>query len=173
MKITDEISRENETLDAEKEGDLFFAMLNGKTVEDTVSTSKGDFVVKFPKQKDVISIARTAAFLRSGIPASHFDSAGDYEIQKIAALDVMVESGPAWFEKIKKSPNFSWRYVPDAYFVDEVYAKALSFRQEIQEQLRGTKKPKPQNPSEEASGGLPADVGDGLFQGVAVTSAGT
>jgi hypothetical protein len=171
VDLTDEIDREEtETLPKEKTGDLFFAMLNGKTVQDTISTSRGDFVVKFPKQKDVLTIARMAAYLRSGIPAGNFDGSGEYEIQKIATLDVMVDSGPAWFDKARKGKDFSWRNVPDASFVDEVYAKALSFRQKIQEQLKGAKKPSPQTSSEEVSGDLPADVDDGLFSGVAAAA---
>jgi hypothetical protein len=174
VELADEIDREEaETLPEVKAGDLFFAMLNGKTVRETIATSRGEFVIKFPKQKDIVTIARMAAFMRAGIPAGNFDAAGDYEIQKIAALDVLVESGPAWFDKIKKAPNFSWRNVPDADFADEVYAKALSFRQEVQERLKGNKKPGPAGPGGEVSGDVPADVGDGLFSGVAGSVAGT
>ncbi|MDR1048101.1 MAG: hypothetical protein LBL64_10015 [Treponema sp.] len=175
MKLSDEIDREeeNETPVKEKAGDLFFAMLNGKTFEETVSTSKGDFVLKFPKQKDIIAIARIAAYMRSGIPYGSFDAAGEYEIQKISVLDVMVESGPSWFNKIRKTPNFSWKDVPDASFVDEVYAKALSFRREAEERIRGIKKTPPESPVEEVSGDIPANVGDDVFSDIAVSAAGS
>jgi hypothetical protein len=167
MEVTDEIKEENEA--GENTDDLFYQMLNGQTAQETISTSRGDFVIKYPKQKDIITIARTAAFMRAGIPAANFDTAGDYEIQKIATLDITVESGPAWFNKAKKKPGFSWRDVPDANFVDEIYAKALSFRQEVQEQLNKIKKPHAKRPDGEVSGSVPADVDDGLFSEVTST----
>jgi hypothetical protein len=168
MEITTEIKQEKvETFDDSKKGDLFFTLLNGNTVKETITTSRGAFVVKFPKQGDLITIARIAAFMRAGIPAGNFDSSGEYEIQKCATLDVIVDSGPAWFNKIKKDPNFSWRNMPDAGFVDEVYAKALSFRAAVQEELRGIKGDAVAGSAEEVSGSVPSDVGGGLFSGVA------
>ena len=168
MEITSEIKQDKtEPLDDGKKGDLFFTMLNGSTVKETITTSRGNFVVKFPKQGDLITIARLAAFMRAGIPAGNFDSSGEYEIQKCATLDVVVDSGPAWFNKVKKDLNFSWRVIPDAGFVDEVYAKVLSFRQAVQTELRGIKSDAADGPPEEIPGGVPADVGGGLFSGVA------
>jgi len=150
----------------EKRDKYFFAMLNGEPVTDTIKTSRGDFIAKFPQQKDVISIGRIAAYMRSGIPAANFDVAADYEIQKVATLDVMITSGPVWFENArKKNKNFSWRDVPDARFVDEVYAKALQFRQGIQEDIAGDQENAPENHAGENAGGVPSDVGDGVFQG--------
>jgi len=167
-EFTTEInSGKEEALSEEKKGDLFFTMLNGQTVKDTVKTSRGEFVVKFPKQADLITIARLSALMRAGIPAGNFDGTGEYEIQKCATLDVIVDSGPAWFNKAKKSPDFSWRNMPDANFVDEVYAKALSFRQEIQAELRGTAGNAAGEPTEKVSEGVSPNVGGGIFQGVA------
>jgi hypothetical protein len=167
-EFTDEIkSDREETLPEEKKGDLFFTMLNGQTVKETIKTSRGDFTVKFPKQNDLLTIVRLAAIMRNGIPASNFDGAGDYEIQKCATLDVMVDGGPAWFDKLKKDPNFSWRNMPDANFVDEVYAKALSFRAGVQADFRGVKGDANGGTPEEVPEGVPSDVGDGAFSGVA------
>ena len=96
MEVTDEIKTDKiEPMSEQKTGDLFFTMLSGKTVKETISTGRGDFVVKFPKQNDMITIARLAAFLRSGIPAGNFDTSGDFEIQKCATLDVIIDSCPA------------------------------------------------------------------------------
>lgn len=169
MELTDEINLEGKDKPSEeKKEDIFFSMLSGKTVKETASTSKGDFVFKFPKQKDLIAISRIAAFMRAGIPAANFDAGGEYEIQKCATLDVMVESGPAWFNQAKKKdPNFSWGNVPDAGFVDEVYAKALSFRQKVQNRLKGIEESPNGGTTEEISGGVPENVGDGVFSGVA------
>ena len=169
-ELTEEIETSIQEAEAdqhtEKLGNIFYAMLNGQTVSETVKTSRGDFQVKFPKQKDIINIGRIAAFMRSGIPAANFDSASEYEIQKCATLDVMVSSGPAWFEKArKKDKNFSWRNVPDAHFVDEVYAQALQFRQGIQEKLAGNQKDVSEENAGEDAGGVSAPVGDGLYSG--------
>jgi hypothetical protein len=106
--------------------------------------------------------------MRAGIPAANFDAGGDYEIQKCATLDVMVESGPSWFNQAKKKDqNFSWGNVPDAGFVDEVYAKALSFRQRVQTRLKGIEEAPNGGAAEEIPGGVPENVGDGVFSGVA------
>jgi hypothetical protein len=168
VKLTEEINRDEvETLPDGKKESLFFALLNGQTVTETIKTSRGGFEIKYPKQKDIISIGRVAAYMRSGIPAVNFDAAADYEIQKCASLDVMVSGGPAWFESAKKADkNFSWRNVPDAHFIDEVYAKALEFRQTIQKQLTGDREPVPEGINGEDAGGLLPDVGDGVFSGV-------
>jgi hypothetical protein len=175
MEITEEINlEEKDRPSEEKKGDIFFSMLNGKTVKETVNTSRGDFIFKFPKQKDLIAISRIAAFMRSGIPAANFDAGGDYEIQKCATLDVMVESGPQWFNQArKKDPNFSWGSVPDAGFVDEVYAKALSFRQRVQNRLKGIEENSDGGASEDISGGVSENMGDGVFSGVAGKATGS
>ena len=151
MKLVDDIDNDVAENQADEEkSKLFYAMLNGQNVTDTIQTSRGDFFVKFPKQADLISISRIAAFMRGGLPASAFDAVSEYEIQKCATLDVMVISGPAWFENAhKKDKNFSWRDVPDAHFVNEVYAKALEFRQGVQNQLTGNKEIVAENPDGE------------------------
>jgi len=167
MEICEEIKHEKtEAISEQKQGDLFFAMLKGQTVQETVTTSRGEFIIKFPKQSDIIIIARMAAFMRAGISARDFDSAGEYEIQKVATLDLIVTSGPAWFNKAKENPDFSWRDMPDANFVDEVYAKALSFRQNIQAKLSGIAGDADNRIDKEVSGAVPSNVGDGLFSGV-------
>jgi hypothetical protein len=169
--LTKDIDNNEQEKEAEialddKRDELFYAMLNGQTVTDTIKTSRGDFIVKFPKQKDIISIGRIAAFMRSGIPATNFDAVSEYEIQKVATLDIMITSGPAWFENArKKNKGFSWRDVPDAHFVDEVYAKALQFRQGVQDDITGDQKAAAEKPDGENAADVSADVGDGVFQG--------
>jgi hypothetical protein len=168
VEFTDEIkSDKTEPMSEQKKNDYFFTMLSGRTVKETISTARGDFVIKFPKQNDLITIARLSAFMRAGMPAGSFDASGEYEILKCATLDTIVDSGPAWFNKIKKDPDFSWRNMPDANFVDEVYAKALSFRQRVQAKLRGDKDASGAETPEKVSGNVPPDVGNGVFQGVA------
>jgi len=138
MKICDEINlEEKEVFLDEKNDDIFFLMMNGKSITDTIKTSRGDFKVKYPKQKGVISIGRLAALMRGGMPPSAIDASAEYEIQKCAALDVIIIGGPEWFENAKKDPKFSWRNMPDSRFADEVYAKVLSFCMAVQEKLKG------------------------------------
>jgi hypothetical protein len=171
VEFTDEIkSDKTEPISEQKKDDYFFTMLSGKTVKEMISTTKGDFEVKFPKQNDLITIARLSAFMRAGMPAGSFDASGEYEILKCATLDTIIDNGPPWFNKIKKDPDFSWRNMPDANFVDEVYAKALSFRKRVQAKLRGDKEVITAETPEKASGNVSADVGDGVFQGVAAST---
>lgn len=169
MKLTDEIKEAEETLGSVKEGDLFFAMLNGKTVDEELETGRGKFAVKFPKQRDIMMIDRRVAAMRYGMPASAFDDAANFNIQKIAFLDTVVERGPDWYEAIKKkNRNFSWGDIPDTNFIDEVYVKAWSFRQKVLQELGVY--------NEKATGGVSdgADVskvvGDNVFQGVVMSA---
>ena len=127
--------------------------MSGKTYKETVETSRGNFVLKFPKQKDVMQIDRRVALMRGGVPAESFDAIANFNLQKVATLDVMVESGPKWYDNLKsKNPNFSWGDMPDGNFIDEVYSKAYTFRA-----------------ADKVSDGegVPADVDNGLFSGVA------
>ena len=175
MELADDIEKDvAENPADEKRNKLFFSMLNGQTMFETIKTSRGDFTVKYPRQKDIITIGRIAALLHGGLPASAFDAVSEYEIQKCATLDVMITGGPAWFENArKKDKNFSWRDVPDAHFVDEVYAKALEFRQRVQQQLAGNQEIIAKDPDGENAGDVSPDVGDGVFSGVAGSAKGT
>jgi hypothetical protein len=174
MELVDDIESAGIESAAGKEDSLFFAMLNGKTITETISTSRGEFTLKFPKGDDMVSISRIAALTRNGIPAACFDANAEYEIQKCAALDVIVTGGPEWFNKLKKKPDFSWgRVMPDANFADEVYAKAVLFRQRVQAKLSGVKENADNQPLEKDAGGVHSDVGDGVFSGVAGSSKGS
>lgn len=103
MEYTKEIDQKDSVPGSEiNEDDLFYKLLTGETVQETIHTSRGDFVVKYPKQKDVMYIDRRVAAMRGGLPAESFDAAANFNMQKIAFLDVVVVSGEKWFEKIKK-----------------------------------------------------------------------
>jgi len=137
MKICDDVNLEKkEVLSDKKIDEIFLLMLSGKSVTETIKTSRGDFEVRYPKQKGLITIGHIAAFIRNGMPPSAFDASTEYEILKCAALDFMVIGGPTWFEDVKKAPLFSWRDMPDSNFTDEVYAKALSFCTTVKEKLK-------------------------------------
>lgn len=164
MEITDEIK--NEEYSEEKQNDIFYTLLSGKTYKETVETSRGNFVLKFPKQKDVMQIDRRVALMRGGVPAESFDAIANFNLQKVATLDVMVESGPKWYDNLKsKNPNFSWGDMPDGNFIDEVYSKAYTFRAEVQRKLGGDEEKTADKVSDGES--VQADVDNGLFSGVA------
>lgn len=117
MELTEEIK--NEEYSQEKQNDIFYTLLSGKTYKETVETSRGNFVLKFPKHKDVMQIDRRVALMRGGVPAESFDTIANFNLQKVATLDVMVESGPKWYDNLKsKNPNFSWGDMPDSNFID-------------------------------------------------------
>jgi hypothetical protein len=169
MKVTDEIKTE------EKEGlenadDLFYQLLNGKTVKETIETSRGEFTVKFPKQKDIERIGILVAQRRMGVPAKSFDVDTENNIYKCVVLDVIVEGGPAWYENAKKKNGITWRDMPDADFIDEVYLLAHSFRQKVQAKFKRPEKPPAGTDEHE---GIQTDVGDGLFSDVASPDGGS
>ena len=167
MEITEEIKQE-EVFDEEKQEDIFYTLLNGKSVRETITTSRGKFVVRFPKQRDLLAIDRRVALMRGGIPAVNFDEAANFALQKVAYLDVVVESGDNWFNNLKQKKNFSWGDMPDTSFIDEVYVKAWSFRNKVQALFTENEgKSDKQSPEQKE---LPAAVGDDLFSGVAATS---
>lgn len=165
MEITDEIKSGNEVFDDEKQEDIFYSLLNGKTVKETIETSRGKFVVKYPKQKDLMYIDRRIAAMRGGLPASSFDDMANFAMQKVAYLDVVVESGEPWFNNVKeKNKSFSWGDMPDTDFIDEVYVKAWSFRLKVQSNFKRNEGTSDKGtPVEE---GVPETVDDGLFSGV-------
>jgi hypothetical protein len=166
MEVTDEIKEEKkDTL--ENSEDLFFQLLNGKTIQEKIKTSRGEFTAKFPKEKDIERIGILVAQRRMGIPAASFDTTTENSIYKCAVLDVMVESGPVWFENAKKKiKNFSWRDMPDADFIDEVYALAYSFRQTVQGKF---KRPDKEAVGKDERESMETSLDDGLFSEVAST----
>lgn len=167
MEEVDEIRQEDGPEVSGEPDDLFYRLLSGKTVSETVGTSRGDFTVKFPKQKDIERIGVIVAGRRMGIPAASFDAVTENEIYKSAVLDVMVESGPAWFEKARsRNRVFSWRDMPDGDFVSEVYLKAHSFRQSVQEKL---KRPERQASASDDGKGVQAPVDDDVFSGASAS----
>lgn len=166
MEITDEKKTE-EILSEEKQEDLFYTLLRGKTVKETIETSRGNFVVKFPKQKDLIAIDRRVALMRGGVPASNFDDNANFDLQKVAYLDVVVESGDDWFNKLKSKEGFTWGDMPDVDFINEVYIKAWSFRLKVQGEF-GHNEDKTDNGTVVAEN-VPDSVDDGLFSDVAAS----
>ncbi|MDR0637907.1 MAG: hypothetical protein LBG27_03220 [Spirochaetaceae bacterium] len=135
MKAVDAIDTEKkvEKLTGEEKDDFFTKMVMGKDVTDEIETSRGTFTVKYPKPKDVIAIGKIAAYRRDYKPVEAFDEASETENIMTATLDVMVVSGPEWYENARKANKFfSFTEVPSRKFLAEFYSKAYSFRGQVE-----------------------------------------
>ena len=164
MELTDEIEQQ-EVFDEAKQEDIFYSLLNGKTVKETIETSRGKFVVKFPKQKDLLYVDRRVAAMRGGSSAESFDNNATFTMQKIAFLDVVIESGESWFNNLKKNKNFTWGDMPDVDFIDEVYVKAWSFRLQVQKQFKCNEAKADSGTTDGTD--IPSSLDNGLFSDVA------
>lgn len=126
---------EKEIGEAQKD-DLFGNIIRGKDVTEMISTSRGDFKVKFPRARDLETIGRVLAFRLKGLNVHSIDPNVYALMQQIATLDVVVLSGPSWYENAKKEGNFTtWGDVPTQSFIQEVYGKAYTFRDKVQTEL--------------------------------------
>jgi hypothetical protein len=168
MKAVDAIdsAAQAEKLTEAERDDYFTKMIMGKDVIEEVETSRGTFTVKYPKPKDVLAIGRIAAFRRDYKPAGAFDGQTEMFNVMASTLDVVVVSGPEWFETAKKaSKNFSFLEVPSREFISELYGKAYSFREEVDQRLEtGTGAAGGEIP---AAGGADDAVDGGAFGGLA------
>lgn len=163
--IIDDVQEENQELSQEKQNDLFYTLLSGKTITEEIETSRGKFIVKFPKQKDLLVIDRKTASLRGEIPATSFSEKENFNLQKIAFLDTVVISGDTWFNNVRnKNKSFSWGDMPDANFVDEVFVKAWLFRNKVQEEFKSDEEKTDTGFSDRES--VQTDVDNGLFSDV-------
>jgi hypothetical protein len=118
---------------SEKErDDLFTQLVMGKDATEEVETSRGKFVVKYPKGSDMMAIGRIAAYRRDYKPASAFDVQTDMLNVMASTLDAVVVSGPPWFEAAKTAnKNFTFLEVPSREFINELYGKAYTFRVQV------------------------------------------
>ena len=142
MKVVESIDTQNkvEKLTEQERDDYFTKMVMGKDVTEEVDTSRGKFTVKYPKPKDLLAIGRLAAFRRDYKPAGAFDSQTEMYNIMASTLDIVVVSGPAWFEDAKKAnKTFSFMEVPSREFISELYGKAYSFRAEVDKRIEPEK----------------------------------
>lgn len=165
MKVVDKIETNVNELNETQLEDLFYQLARGKDVTEEIETSRGKFVVKFPKQKDLILAGKKAALKRNGFSSNALDYNSEEIIQKTSVLDVVVLSGPYWFENLKKNnTNWGWEEMPDANFIDEVFAKAYIFRNKVQEQFE--QKSKTESVNEIIDENISSSVQEGLFEGI-------
>jgi hypothetical protein len=117
----------------EEREDLFTKLVMGHDVTTEIVTSRGTFTIKYPKTKDSLAIGRLMSFRRNNYPIESFDTAIENINIIVSTLDIVVVSGPAWFERAKKSAsNWDWTMVPDTKFLRELYEKVSTFRLEVE-----------------------------------------
>jgi hypothetical protein len=136
MKSVDRIETKDpvEKLSEEKKDDYFTDMIMGKDVTDEVETSRGKFEIKYPRAGDIVRIGNLTAFRRDYKPIGSFDAETEMVNVMASTLDVVVVSGPPWFEDAKKmNQRFSFLEVPSKEFLAELYSKAYSFRSKVEQ----------------------------------------
>jgi hypothetical protein len=142
MKVVDRVETQErvERLTEEQKDDLFTSLTNGKDVTEEIETSRGKFTVKFPKVSDFLLIGKVAASRRENKPPSAFDMETEMINMMASTLDVVVVSGPKWFEDAKtRNKNFSFLDVPGRAFLTEFYGKAYMFREKVEQRLNPAK----------------------------------
>ena len=135
MKVVDRIETQEriEKLSEEQRDDLFTKLVTGKDVTEEVDTGRGTFTLKYPKANDLLRIGKLAALRRNYKPIEAFDSETEMINTMASTLDVVVVSGPKWFEDAKKADlNFSFLEAPSRGFLVELYGKAYSFREQVE-----------------------------------------
>jgi hypothetical protein len=162
MKEVEGIDTKNKVdeMTEEERDDLFTRLVLGKDVTEEIETSQGSFTVKYPKPKDILAVGKLAAYRRNYRPAEGFDATTEMDNMMASTLDVIVVSGPSWYERAKKTvPNFSFLEVPSRAFIAELYGKAYSFRSEVEKRLETKQKPKRKRVSPKTSANDPVDGG--------------
>ena len=138
MKVVDRVDTKERTekLTEEERDDLFTKLVMGKDVTEEVKTRKGVFTIKYPIPNDLLNIGRIMSFRRNFKPAEAFDAETEMLNTMASTLDVVVVSGPKWFEDAKKAnTNFTFLEAPSRTFLAELYVKAHSFREKVERRL--------------------------------------
>lgn len=164
MEVKELPKKTEKELSEEQKNDLFGNIVRGKDVTEKIETSRGVFEVKFPRMKDLETIGRILARRLNGLSVQSMDPNIYNLMSQIATLDVVVVSGPAWYENAVKESEFTWGDIPSPSFISEVYAKAFDFRLKVQEMLESGKK----TGDNGVDAGTSNDVtgGSGLFEGL-------
>ena len=167
MKAVDRVDNRDqiEKLTEEQRDDYFTKLVMGKDVIEEVNTSKGVFTIKYPIAKDILAIGRIMSLRRNYRPPESFDAESEMVNTMASTLDVVVLSGPKWFEDAKaRNKNFSFLEVPSRDFLAELYGKAYSFREQVEGRF--------DSPEESGDQRVPAKpgndgpVGGGAFEGI-------
>ena len=139
-------------MNEKKEEDLFEKLLNGEDITETVDLGKrGVFTIKYPLGSDRIEIARRKALFSQGLSE-------DFDFRFYAVLDTVVIDGPSAWKKSKAE-----KY-PDETVLVELYRRFLRLTERVRTQIGGSKESEGEGEDKDKD----PNVGDGLFQGVAI-----
>ena len=144
IEVVDRIENQEteEKLAEEQREKLFDKLVMGKDATGKVETSRGVFTVKFPKPIDKLKIGNLEAARRNYRPAAGFSEEADMINTLASTLDVLVVSGPKWFMDLKEAnKNFSFLEVPSQTFLLELFGKAHSFREDVEQRIDEAGKP--------------------------------
>jgi hypothetical protein len=123
-----------EKLSEDEKDDLFTKLIMGEDATSEIKTRRGVFIVKYPRPSDILTIGKYSAARRNYRPIESFDAETELVNVMTSTLDVVVVSGPPWYEKAKTAnSNFSFLEVPSRAFLAELYSKAYSFRGEVEQ----------------------------------------
>jgi hypothetical protein len=162
MKVVDRIdnSEQIEKFTENQREALFNRLVMGKDATEEAETSRGIFIFKYPKSKDLLAIGRIMSLRRNYKPAESFDPETEMINTMASTLDVVVVSGPKWFEDAKKANlNFSFLEVPGRAFLAELYGKAYSFREKVESRFNQTEGSADQRIPPETGNDDPVDGG--------------
>jgi hypothetical protein len=161
MEVVNHITQDHvEKLTEEQRDDLFTKLVMGKDVTETVKTLRGEFIIKYPKPADILTIGKIAALRRNYRPIEGFDAETEMNNMMASTLDVVVVSGPKWFEDARKAKeSFSFLEVPSRGFLAELYSKAYSFREKVEQRLKQTEGSGDRRVPPEAGNDGPVDGG--------------
>jgi len=144
INVVDRIETKDplEQLTEEEKDDLFTDLIMGKDATAVIKTSRGKFTVKYPKAADVVKIGNLTASRRNYNPVESFDAETEMVNVMASTLDVVVVSGPPWYEKAKATnKKFSFLEVPSKEFLAELYSEAYSFRGKVEQRFNLGKGP--------------------------------
>jgi hypothetical protein len=147
--------------------DIMEALLSGKSIEQKLKSSRGEFTARYPLGRERLKIDKLKALRRGGIPASSFDEFAEFNNNSYSTLDVVIIDGPEWYKNAKsKNPDgWSWEAVPDEYFVVELFNLVRSFRTTVADRIKQAELGRTAGKSKPAADEPP--VGDGAFSGLA------
>ena len=161
----EKIENKEEVLEESQKVSMFNSIVMGKDITETIHTSKGEFKVKYPRARDIQQIGKLQAYRLGGVSIDSFDKNILAMMQQIATLDVIIISGPSWYENAKKENiNFSWLDIPSQAYIMEVYAKAYEFRLKVQKLIESDGKEG--NTGMDAVSNIENNGSPGLFDGI-------
>ena len=149
-----------------EERDILEVLLSGKTIQEVLKTSRGDFTARYPLGRERLKMDQIRALRRRGIPSDAFDEFANYNNNVWSTLDVVIVDGPEWYKKAQKKINgWSWEDEPDEEFAVELFDLVHSFRSDVAEKIRQSTLGKAAGTSVPAT--VKPPLGNGTFSGLA------